>query len=180
MLGDWYEFEYRLDHHCHVTLYYVFHSMSLACFLPRVFCYREERELESWGREAKKNRACFWREETGHISEELERRKKLRRGEIFWVWGCRGEKKNRERFLVSEEEKQRMILSELWGAYERGFSVTEKQIEFFWVNWRENRAWWMGRVEKRKLGKTEERSLLSEWEARKNRGGEFSCWEWGW
>ena len=37
VLGDWYEFEYRLDHHCHVTLYYVFHSMSLACFLPRVF-----------------------------------------------------------------------------------------------------------------------------------------------
>ena len=38
MLGDLFEIEYRLDHLCHVTLDYVFHSMSLACFLPRVLC----------------------------------------------------------------------------------------------------------------------------------------------
>ena len=37
VLGDLFEFEYRLDHLCHVTLDYVFHSMSLACFLLRAF-----------------------------------------------------------------------------------------------------------------------------------------------
>ena len=39
MLGDLFEFEYRLDHLCHVTLDYVFHSMSLSCFLPRAFVF---------------------------------------------------------------------------------------------------------------------------------------------
>ena len=39
MLRDWYEFEYRLDHLCHVALVYVFHLMSLTCFLPRVFIF---------------------------------------------------------------------------------------------------------------------------------------------
>ena len=37
MLGDQCEFEYRLDHLYHVTLDYVFHSMSLSCFLLRAF-----------------------------------------------------------------------------------------------------------------------------------------------
>ena len=37
VLGDLFEFEYRLDHLCHVNLDYVFHSMSLACFLLRAF-----------------------------------------------------------------------------------------------------------------------------------------------
>ena len=37
VLRDWYEFEYGLDHLCYVTLVYVFHSMSLACFFPRAF-----------------------------------------------------------------------------------------------------------------------------------------------
>ena len=37
VLRDLFEFEYRLDHLCHVTLDYVFHSMSLACFLLRAF-----------------------------------------------------------------------------------------------------------------------------------------------
>ena len=39
MLGDLFEFGYRLDHLCHVTLDYVFHSMSLSCFLPRAFVF---------------------------------------------------------------------------------------------------------------------------------------------
>ena len=39
MLRDRYEFEYRLDHLCRVTLDYVFHSMSLSCFLPRAFVF---------------------------------------------------------------------------------------------------------------------------------------------
>ena len=39
VLGDLFEFEYRLDHLCHVTLDYVFHSMSLSCFLPRAFVF---------------------------------------------------------------------------------------------------------------------------------------------
>ena len=39
MLGDLFEFGYRLDHFCHVTLDYVFHSMSLSCFLPRAFVF---------------------------------------------------------------------------------------------------------------------------------------------
>ena len=39
VLGDLFEFEYRLDHPCHVTLDYVFHSMSLSCFLPRAFVF---------------------------------------------------------------------------------------------------------------------------------------------
>ena len=39
VLGDWYEFEYWSDHLCYVTLVYVFHSMSLVCFLPRAFVF---------------------------------------------------------------------------------------------------------------------------------------------
>ena len=39
VLGDLFEFGYRLDHLCHVTLDYVFHSMSLSCFLPRAFVF---------------------------------------------------------------------------------------------------------------------------------------------
>ena len=37
VLRDWYEFEYWLDHLCHVALVCSFHSMSLACFLLRAF-----------------------------------------------------------------------------------------------------------------------------------------------
>ena len=39
VLKDSYEFEYRLDHLCHVALVYVFHLMSLTCFLPRAFIF---------------------------------------------------------------------------------------------------------------------------------------------
>ena len=37
VLRDRYEFEYWLDHLCHVTLDYVFYSMSLVYFLLRAF-----------------------------------------------------------------------------------------------------------------------------------------------
>ena len=39
LLRDWYEFEYRLDHLCHVALVCSFHLMSLACFLLRAFVF---------------------------------------------------------------------------------------------------------------------------------------------
>ena len=39
VLRDWYEFEYRLDHFCHVALVCFFHSMSLVCFLFRAFVF---------------------------------------------------------------------------------------------------------------------------------------------
>ena len=38
VLGDRYEFEYGWVTFRLVALDYVFHSTSLACFLPRVFC----------------------------------------------------------------------------------------------------------------------------------------------
>ena len=39
VLRDQYEFEYRLDHLCPVTLVCSFHSMSLSCFPPRAFVF---------------------------------------------------------------------------------------------------------------------------------------------
>ena len=39
MLRVWYEFEYWFDHLCHVILDYVFHLLSLTCFLPRAFVF---------------------------------------------------------------------------------------------------------------------------------------------
>ena len=39
VLRDRYEFEYWLDHLCHVTLVCSFHSMSLVCFLLRAFVF---------------------------------------------------------------------------------------------------------------------------------------------
>ena len=39
VLGDLFEFEYRLDRLCHVTLDYVFHSMSFPCLPPRAFVF---------------------------------------------------------------------------------------------------------------------------------------------
>ena len=39
VLKDWYEFEYRLDHLFHVALVYVFHSISLTCFLLKAFIF---------------------------------------------------------------------------------------------------------------------------------------------
>ena len=39
VLKDWYEFEYWLDHLCHVVLVCSFHSMSLSCFLPKALIF---------------------------------------------------------------------------------------------------------------------------------------------
>ena len=39
VLRDWYEFEYQLDHLCHVALVSTFPSMNFVIFLPRVFVF---------------------------------------------------------------------------------------------------------------------------------------------
>ena len=39
MLRDRFEFEYQSNHLYYVTLDYVFHSISLSCFLPRAFVF---------------------------------------------------------------------------------------------------------------------------------------------